>query len=402
MDTKTSQFHYAKFEAIPDGSVILPTRVCKACDTEVSEFWITSCNQCGSTLGDSKMIWDPKNKDIKYLVLDDPELIKRFQSEATWLCTAPIGHESKCLSLNDNNSDICSNILCMANRKEHGYTIPKYQPSSDGHFSTAAEVLIALVGKDKIVISPRPIPITTQVTTQVKEKIANTNPIKIGIGVLTSIFVTWQSIFWLAPSEVSGTVQHYNWNTVIRVEHMVTKTSSDWSTPIGAYNISSSQQVKSYDSVQTGSHVETQNKSRQVVNGTESYDCSSTSGATIVKNTCSRNTYGTESYTEDVTVPDYTQVPVYAPYHTYDVDSMEFYKNVNKDGIDTTPTYPVYIVGPGEQTLTSCTASIEVIREGKTETVATQGCSTITQFTPGKHVSYMHNRANNSWAPKLN
>ena len=394
----TAKFHYAKYDDIPDGSVILPTIICNACKTEVSEFWITECNACGSTLGDSKRVWNPKNKELKYLVLDDPKLIEKYQSEATWLCINNIGHGNPCLCLNNDSSDICSNIICMADRKEHGVTIPKYQVNDVTGFATPSEVLLPRVGVSKINLNVSTAPKSSELFTPTDDEVN----LKIFGGIIASIIAIFATFFALTPTDVSGTIVHYNWHTNIRVEHQVTTRSSDWSTPIGAYNVSYSSQIKSYDKVQTGSHTESVSKTRQVVNGSESYDCSSTSGATIVKNTCSRNTYTTESYNEDVTIPDYSDVPVYADYYTFDIDSMEFYKNVSNDGQDSSPTYPVYTLNPGENTSNSCSASIEVKREEIIDTVNVPSCETITQYQPNKVVTYKHNRANNNWAPKLN
>jgi hypothetical protein len=396
METKTPQFHYAKFDSILDGSVILPTRICPLCSTEVSEFWVTECNACHSTLGNAKMIFDPKNKDINYLVLDDPELIKKFQNEATWLCTNTIGTSTKCLSLNSEDSEICSNLQCMASRSEHGFTIPKYQ-SNETSFSTPAEVLMPIVGEDQIVIVP-PAP---SLVKQVKEKVSESNPIKIALSLFATIVVGWQSMFWFGASTVEGVVQHYDWHTSVRVEHIVSNTYSDWSTPVDAYNVTSAQKVKSYDSVQTGSHTELQTKSRQVQNGSESYDCSTTSGATIVKNTCSRPTYTSESYTESVDVPDYTDVPIYAPWYTYNQDSWGYYKSFDLDGQDKAPTFTNYTPGIKERVAKICSANLEVNRDGQLETVINSTCTNITQYKSGTKISYSHNRLNANWAPKI-
>jgi hypothetical protein len=400
METKTSQFHYAKFDSILDGSVILPTRICPLCTTEVSEFWVTECNACHSTLGNAKMIFDPKNKDIDYLVLDDPELIKKFQNEATWLCTNKIGTSTKCLSLNSEDSEICSNLQCMASRAEHGYTIPKYQ-SNESSFSTPAEVLMPIIGEDQIVIAEAEQSLTQKVKENVKQKVSESTPIKIGLSIFATLVVAWQSMFWFGASTVEGKVQHYNWHTSVRIEHIVSNTYSDWNTPIDAYNISSSQQIKSYDTVKSGSHTELQTRTRKVQNGTESYDCSTTSGATIVKNTCSRPTYSTESYNESVDVPDYTEVPIYASWYTYSQDTWDFYKSLDLDGQDNTPTFLPYNPGIKERIAKRCSATLEVNRNGQLETVDNSTCTNILDFKKGTQVSYSHNRLNANWAPKI-
>ncbi|MBP7774471.1 hypothetical protein KA078_01635 [Candidatus Woesebacteria bacterium] len=139
-------------------------------------------------------------------------------------------------------------------------------------------------------------------------------PALIAAAVLGLIAIAAILVLLFKPYDVGSTVDRFEWSRTIYVDQYRTIREEAWEVPPAGRQVAS--RSKEHHTVRVFDHNE--RKSRQVVSGSEPYDCGTVSNGngTFSDRTCSRPTYETEYYDE----PVYREDPVYATWYTYDID----------------------------------------------------------------------------------
>lgn len=380
-NSNTKDFLYKTIAELIDGDVILPALECK-CLTVNPEFWEKECISCHSSLSDANVIYNPEDPDIKYLVLQNQALITKFQNASTWICTGPIGHNSKCLTLNDEASSICSSLICGASRDSNGVNIPK-RVFTSGKIDSPVDHL----GLRKVIDASGNLNIT------LNRKTINLSSNQIVKGLITAGAVSIIAVtgnYWLMPTTQTSVVISSNWQTVVHVQTLTPENSSGWSTPIGAYNITSTTQVKGQEQYITGSHVESISHHSDA----SSSDCSYTSGATIVRKTCSTPS---KDWTEQRTVNEYGSRDVYAQYYTYTEDNWVETSQVPNSGTNFNPLFSNVSLFSNQKSYNTCNSNLFINDKDGNKQAVSVTCDAMPSFAVGDSFHYKHNRAGASW-----
>ncbi|MGL4757822.1 MAG: hypothetical protein ACRCXZ_00665 [Patescibacteria group bacterium] len=398
-------FEFRKWKDIKDGEVILPELICnqKDCHSVIPHFWANNCPTCGFGAGDAKVNWNPHDQEATYMVLLDPELISRYQKEGSWVCAAPYGHDNLCLYLNDEDSEFCSNPTCGEDFVNYGHKIPTRIRNSQG-FDTAVNTIRPLLSemaqnrlqKMEMTVSGE-IPKGSQRQTHTLFGGA----VKVIVTASMLAVVTWQGMYWLMPIDQTGVVNNTHWQTTVNIEHLVPTAGEGWDYPSDAYNVSFVSKIKTYDKVEVGSHTEMVEKTKSVISGYKPVDSSTMSGSTITRSTSQEPVYEYTTVIEPEKVIDYDQVPVYANYYNYTVDSWQHKNSLDMYGDNTIPQFANAVLSSNERASNTCSASLQVTGEDGKEHKVGIPCAETTTWHNGEHISYKHNRVDANWAPKL-
>ena len=134
-----------------------------------------------------------------------------------------------------------------------------------------------------------------------------------GLGALVAAIVGLFSFPITVDVEVAG----FAWERTLQMEHYEPVQKEDWSTPSGAYNVSSFQAIHHYDQVLRG--YETRTRDVQVQTGTQRVHCGTRDkGNGYFEDVyCNEPIY--ETRTETYQEPIYDQVPVYKTKYKFTV-----------------------------------------------------------------------------------
>jgi hypothetical protein len=384
---------------------VLPSRECAKCHTTISEFWANSCNSCLSGMGDSIINYNANDMDATYMVITDPELIKRFSSETAWICTAPMGNGgSLCQFINGEQDEFCTNPVCSTPRIECGKDIPKQTINQFGTFSTASKaagVIEYLNASDSKSVS---MTIGGKLPKGGLREIHTlfNGTVKIIVTATAVAIVSFQGYQWFHPVTLQGTVESTHWETTVSIEKLTAVNDSGWSAPSDAYNVSWTNKISGYETVNTGTyHTENFTAYRTVSDGYETKDCSTTSGSLVVVKTCEVPKYKSESYQDSKQVADTKEVPVEEKWYTYTQDRWLSERTLPMIGNNSPIKFADTILMSNERANNSCSANLVTVgNDGETYKVPVI-CAELPSYHAGQdHISFQHNKAGMNWSPE--
>lgn len=155
----------------------------------------------------------------------------------------------------------------------------------------------------------------------------------------------------LRTTEEPATVLGTRWERVVQIEEFRTLTQEGWEPPADARVLSSEIRIKRWDDVLVGHETKTRPATRRVKTGTESYGCGTRDlgNGFFEDQTCTRDVYETQTYTETYQDPVYERVPRYDDWDVYEVDRWVAVRVARTSGDDVSPVWPEPALRPRER-----------------------------------------------------
>ena len=288
---------------------------CPVCGSKGIAGNVMNCPSCGRARGDVKFYMknlsedeireEHQRGDIEYL---SEEQAREIGKNPDWYC-------SFCNSLNKDNAAFCTN--CGASRED----------SESNYFDQ-------LKKKQEAEAAERAA--QSQGTQQPKSRR--------GLLILLVIAACIAGLFfYLNGSNTQGNLEinGFAWSRTIPVEQNREFTESGWNIPDGGTEISSSREIHHYDQVLDHyEDVEVQ-RSRQVLDGYETYYTYSDNGnGSFSEIPHQRPVYRTEYYTETERRPVYRSVPRYQTKYVYTIWRWTPAREATASGEDQNPYWP--------------------------------------------------------------
>ena len=272
----------------------------------------TKCASCGASRPANVKFYLPKDAEI----VTDKEQLKEARAGVDWIC----GH---CYSQNKAKDTVCNS--CGNPRDESSEDInleeKEYNLNEVPIDGSRERKIIHQLEKQQLADTPRKSPLRKVI---------------IGIFVILG-FIAMLRIF---PKEITVTVDQFQWERTLQMEHKEPVQEEDWTLPSGAFNTSSFEAIKEYKQVFRG--YETRTRTVQVPVGQESYVCGQIDKGNgyFEDKYCTRTIYESreETYQEEV----YDQVPVYATKYRYSIMRWVSHKEnlLKTSGQNHEPSWP--------------------------------------------------------------
>ncbi len=289
---------------------------CPVCGNKGIAGNVMNCPACGRARGDVKfymkgvaenaVLEADQTGNVEYL---SEEQAKDFDAEADWYC-------SFCNSLNKNRAAFCSNCGATREQSESNYfdQLKKRQEQEAAEAAAQnASAPRAKAGRNRIWLWLVLIALVVGVFTY-----TNGNTTK-GDLLVTDI----------------------SWSREIPVEDYREYQEEGWAIPQGGAQISKSTKLHHYDQVLDHyEDVEVQ-RSRQVLDGYETYYTYTDRGnGSFEQVEHSRPVYKTEYYTETESRPVYRSVPRYATWYVYSIWRWKYARTATASGTDHETAWP--------------------------------------------------------------
>jgi hypothetical protein len=399
----TLSYGLMTWKAIPEGGKVLPAIICPECGTVNPVGWIENCSGCSTTLGKGEMQLDTTDPSQLFAVITDPQMIKDYES--AWLCKAPYGNNGgTCGCLNLGSSTVCSNAGCGSLKSGFGSLLSdRILPENDISPEFVTGQSLAVAPRAKLTSSfgstgrnPKQSNFVTSIGTRVR---LNANPIdllksdaaKVVLALAGFALVVQQGFYWFAPTTVTGSVESVSWTSRVELQRLTPVSGSEWSTPIGAYNITSAPKLHHTDVEIIGQKPVKVNSTKEVKDGKEPYNCNKSKGAVVTKETCYKDKYKTVPTVETKMVPITKDVPVYKPYYSYYKDEWRTFDTFSTSGADFSVESPRYIVPSGARTNKYCSANLVANSDFGPKNVATN-CESLPGFDFGQSITFQVTR----------
>jgi hypothetical protein len=388
---------------IPEGGKVLPAIICHECGTANPVGWIENCSGCRTTLGKGEMQLDINDPTQKFPVITDPDMIRDYEN--SWVCKAPYGNNGgTCDCLNLGSSTVCSNAGCSSLKSDFGSRLSdRILPENDSSPEFVTGQSLAVAPRVKLESSfgstgrnPKQSNFVTSIGRRVR-LIANpkdflkSDTAKVVLAVAGLVLVVQQGFYWLAPTTVTGNVESVSWTSRVELQRLTPVSGSDWSTPIGAYNITSAPRLHHTDVEKIGEKPVKVNSTKQILDGKEPYNCNKSKGTVVTKETCYKDKYKTVPTVETKMVPITKDVPVYKPYYSYYKDEWRTFDTYSSSGADFSVESPSYIVPRGAKANKTCSATLVASSGYGKKSIATN-CEYLPGFAFGKSISFQMTR----------
>ena len=267
----------------------------------------TRCPNCGSS----------RPKDVTFhstgIVVTDPEKLKEAYAGADIVC----GHCDTHNKAWDTECDGCGNPIDYSSDDEK---LPVYsgdkRPSNQPMSKVSPEEPTK-IERVKYTLPKPPKRKRYRGDSDLRKTIL------IGLSILSVVTLLTVELFF--PKDVYLIVENHSWERSIEIEKHSEVSEDGWSTPIGAYNITSSKEIHHYEPVYSHTETWTEQECKSVANGTESYVCGET--CTDLGNGyercddryCDRTIYTQECHDVQRSRDVYKDEPVYETYYHYKI-----------------------------------------------------------------------------------
>jgi len=171
---------------------------------------------------------------------------------------------------------------------------------------------------------------------------------------LGAIFFLCTAIFLFrsfSTSDITGTVQAFEWERQVEIEALQTFTEEDWSLPTEARLISQQEAIHHFDQVIIGYETKSREVSEQVQVGSETYVCGQRDlgNGFFEDEYCEDPVYETRYRTETYEEPIYENVPVFQTQYIYEIDRWEAVRTVEANGNNRSAEWPDLNLGNNER-----------------------------------------------------
>lgn len=196
--------------------------------------------------------------------------------------------------------------------------------------------------------SPQSSPSAVSATTKSESGAFKLRPLILVPLILGALLLAF-SVF--RTTEETADILRLRWERTVQIEEFRTLRQEGWDPPADARVLSSETRLKNWDNVLVGYETKNRPATRTVRTGTESYGCGTRDlgNGFFEDQTCTRDVYGTETYTETYQEPVYERVPRYDDWEVYEVDRWVPARRVVASGDDASPRWPVPVLGPRER-----------------------------------------------------
>ena len=328
------------------GKLVMGYWDCPYCGNQGIAGNVMNCPSCGRARGDVKFYMKDgadssvreagETGDIEYL---SQEQEKDFDPEADWYC-------SFCNSLNRNRAAFCSNCGATRESSESNYfdQLKKRQEQEAAEQAAQAQnrPQPKKAGKSRLLIF------------------------------LILIAVVVGAFMYMNGNTTKGDllVTDIAWSRAIPVEDYQEYREEGWAIPQGGTEISSSSKLHHYDQVLDHYEDVEVERSRQVLDGYETYYTYSDRGnGSFEQVEHQRPVYRTEYYTETESRPVYVSVPRYATWYVYSIWRWKEARTARAAGTDHEAAWPELNLAENEREGSprseEYTFTVESEKEGK-------------------------------------
>lgn len=344
------------------GKIIEGVWDCKHCGTNKIKSRYKECPNCGA----------PQSKDTKFY-MDGKNYVS--EEEAKTISRNPDWECSFCGKLNKDTDSNCQGCGALKEDSERNYfqiqkdkdakvreewvsKMGEYAFFNEENESYEKNQKTESFGQEKLVEKVNDSGIKNNfkdtVTNNIKKFYNGTDLttilklIGIGLGsIIGIIFLLWLFI----PKSDTLNITELSWSRSISIEEERTVKEDDWSVPSGGRVYDTKSEIHHYDHVVDHYETVTEQKSRQVQTGTETY----VSGTRDLGNgyfeeiTSTRPVYSTEYYTETHQEPVYRDDPVYQTKYYYEIERWFYNRSVDTQGKNKEPYWGEVILEEKER-----------------------------------------------------
>ncbi len=297
------------------------------------------CQYCGTkgALGRHKacpICTAPREKGTKFYLPKDAKVIE----DSNLLGYAQMGPDWICAYCNTNNGATnrhCSNCTNLREEDTESQLVKDYK---SGAVPESGDMTFDEPEPERV---PEPAG---------QKSTSGRNVLLIGavLLLLACVVGIW---FVTRTTNAEATLHGVEWQRTVEIETLTTVTETDWSLPAGAFLISESEQIRTYEDVIVGYTEEARQVSEQVYVGENEYVCGQRDlGNGFFEDIwCSDPIYETEYSTVYEEVPIYESVPVYGTEYVYEIDKWVTTRTERISGDDQSVEWPDYRLEPTER-----------------------------------------------------
>ena len=288
------------------GKIVVGCWDCDYCGADRISGEIKICPKCGK----------PRGKDITFYMagpkqyVEDPDKINK---NPDWLCPY-------CNTLNPDDNKFCS--ACGAAREE----------SEDNYFESKEK---DRERKEKREEDKRKAEGAAAAASVSRSSGKSRLPLFIGLFIALALLV-----YLMMPKTKSIHVDAKSWERTISVERYQEVQDSSWNLPDGAWNVTSREEIYTYNHVLDHYETRTREVSEQVLDGYDTeieYKDLGNGYYEEIEHQVPR--YRTEYHTETYEEPVYVDIPVFAKKYYYSIMRWLYDRDEVTSGTDTEPYY---------------------------------------------------------------
>lgn len=309
------------------GKIFMGFWDCSSCGTKKIRGDVRNCPNCGK----------PRGNDVRFYMDETSEEVtdvENINKNPDWLC-------SFCGSLNSDSDETCPS--CGHSRDESDLNYFENQEKMNTQHEYVGEPTYSYhddYGSTTESYS-EPVERIVSVSSSVsRTKKRSFNKRKVIIAA-AAIALALLIAFIFIPKTRTITVASLPWERTVAVEEYRTVHENSWYLPSGAYDVTTRQEIKSYDHVLDHYEPKTKQVSKQVLDGYDiSYSYRDLGNGMFEQVEHKTPRYRTEYHTETYQEPVYKDVPVYATKYYYSIERWVFDHNETASGDDGRAYFP--------------------------------------------------------------